>query len=420
MPLSFIILLAVFFLIAIRQWLPVWVGIWQIMLAGAVLMLACGQISLAESVKLVQWEVIAFLFGVFSIGAGLQKTGILAALCAKLLHRPRALSHILLGFMIFTALASALFTNDTVAVIGTAIALLLAKQTQTPPLLFLFALCFSLTIGGALTPIGNPQNMLIAVQGGLTAPFSDFFIYAAAPTLLSFIISFFWLRWLFRRAFKTAKLHQVNLPTLETTVAKWPVLLSVLLFILLLLYYSLSQFIPSLPDLSIALVGLIACLPSYLFSRQRLSLLAHTDWRTLLFFIAMFMVVGTVWHSNIIQHVIENQSLNLRAPLPIFVISSVASQIISNVPLVELYLTYLGQSSPYLLMALSISSTLAGNLFIISAASTVIVIQQAERENDRSITFWNFCAAGLPLTLVTLCVSYGWLYLLRPHGNRAQ
>jgi Na+/H+ antiporter NhaD/arsenite permease-like protein len=61
------------------------------------------------------------------------------------------------------------------------------------------------------------------------------------------------------------------------------------------------------------------------------------------------------------------------------------------------------------LMMLGGISTLAGNLFIISAASNVIVVQQAERFGQKPFTFWQFTAAVLPITLVSVAVTYAWV-----------
>ncbi|MEM9242589.1 MAG: SLC13 family permease [Pseudomonadota bacterium] len=411
MPISFSILIVVFCLIAIRQWLPAWVKIWHIMLGGAVLLLVCDQVSPMTAVKLVQWHIIGFLFGVFSIGSGLQETDLPRRLCQLLLGQSRPRWKILLGFMLMSAFISAIVTNDTVAIIATPLALLLAKATKVNAKLFLLALCFSITIGSALSPIGNPQNILITVQGQLAMPFIDFFNYLSVPVLLSLIICFLWLCYLFRRDLKQQSSYQtISLNT--TSINRWPVLLSILLFLILLIYYTLAQFNMNLAKLSLGTIGLISCLPLYCFSSHRVRLVTRVDWSTLIFFIAMFIVMGTVWHSGIIQQFISKKNINLDKLSHIFIISTMVSQLISNMPLVELYLSYFGHTSIYNLMALSISSTFAGNLFIISAASTVIVIQQAESHHNRSITFWNFFAAGLPLTIITLLLSYIWFYCI--------
>ena len=92
-------------------------------------------------------------------------------------------------------------------------------------------------------------------------------------------------------------------------------------------------------------------------------------------------------------------------------VSVLLSQLISNVPLVALYLPVLqhaGAGTPEL-MALAAASTFAGNLFILGAASNVIVIQNAERRAGVTLTFLEFARAGVPLTAINAIIY--WVFL---------
>jgi len=63
----------------------------------------------------------------------------------------------------------------------------------------LITLVFAVTIGSAMTPIGNPQNFLIAVESGMRAPMLEFLRYLALPTLANYIVTYYILRLYFRR-----------------------------------------------------------------------------------------------------------------------------------------------------------------------------------------------------------------------------
>ena len=92
-------------------------------------------------------------------------------------------------------------------------------------------------------------------------------------------------------------------------------------------------------------------------------------------------------------------------------ISVLLSQLISNVPLVALYLPMLVElgASTKEMIALAAGSTIAGNLSILGAASNVIIIQNAESKSGETITFWEFVKIGVPLTIVNVLVY--WLFL---------
>jgi Na+/H+ antiporter NhaD/arsenite permease-like protein len=108
---------------------------------------------------------------------------------------------------------------------------------------------------------------------------------------------------------------------------------------------------------------------------------------------------------------IEAAHLNLASTGVIFAVSVLLSQLLSNVPLVALYLPVLMQAGVSMkgMMALAAGSTIAGNLTILGAASNVIIIQNSEKRNGVTITFWEFARIGLPLTVANVVVY--WLFL---------
>ncbi len=89
----------------------------------------------------------------------------------------------------------------------------------------------------------------------------------------------------------------------------------------------------------------------------------------------------------------------------------VLSQLISNVPLVALYLPLLNSHNVnnFGMIALAAGSTIAGNLFILGAASNIIIIQNAEKKNGETLTFLEFVKVGLPLTIINALVYYFFL-----------
>ncbi|MEM8665492.1 MAG: SLC13 family permease, partial [Pseudomonadota bacterium] len=184
--------LGIFGLIAVREWLPAWLKIWHIMLAGSVVMLAAGQITPSAALEAIDWNIIAYLFGVFSIGTALYLNGVshkIADHFAGLRSAKVSLTAFIFGF----ALLAAILTNDAAAIIGTPIALVLAARAKVDPKTFLIALCVTVTIGSMATPIGNPQNLLIATSGHLPAPIITFFVWLIVPTLICLALAAWYL-----------------------------------------------------------------------------------------------------------------------------------------------------------------------------------------------------------------------------------
>jgi Na+/H+ antiporter NhaD/arsenite permease-like protein len=126
----------------------------------------------------------------------------------------------------------------------------------------------------------------------------------------------------------------------------------------------------------------------------------------------MFVLMQSVWDSDYFQSAIADLYLNLSSVGVIMGVSVVFSQLISNVPLVALYLpvlSHLGAATKEM-MALAAGSTIAGNLSILGAASNVIIIQNAEKRAGETLTFWDFVKIGIPVTAAN-ALTY-WLFFL--------
>jgi Na+/H+ antiporter NhaD/arsenite permease-like protein len=165
-------------------------------------------------------------------------------------------------------------------------------------------------------------------------------------------------------------------------------------------------------DFRLTYIALIPAVPIVILSPRRIEVLKKIDWRTLIFFAAMFILMESVWESGIIQSTIAALNVNVTSIVAILLVSTLLSQLISNVPMVALYLPMLmtAGASTKELMALAAGSTIAGNLFILGAASNIIIIQNAERKFGETITFLDFAKIGIILTAINLFVY--WLFLM--------
>lgn len=406
MSISLAVSVAVFALIATRERLPAFVRIWHVMVAGAAVLLATGQIAPRAALEAVDWNIILYLFAVFSIGRGLYDSGISHAIAQRILalRSPRAA---LATFVAAFALIAAVLTNDAAAVIGTPIALLLAQRSGGDPKFYLIVLCITVTIGSVATPIGNPQNLLIAASGGVPAPMFTFAAWLLVPAAASLALATLWLA-------PKALAHDAPEPEIrEPDAARdrplWPFYLSVGLLFVLVVGESVAEMVDPVLGLPLGIMAAIAVTPAYLFSPDRGRMFLKLDWPTLAFFVAMFIVTGSLIQSGSIQAVLGGFAARMNEPLVTAGISFLGSQLFSNVPLVDMYLKLLPTHEVGNLMMLAAVSTLAGNVFVISAASNVIVLQMAERYGGPPVTFTEFTRGVLPIGLVTTALTVAWI-----------
>jgi Na+/H+ antiporter NhaD/arsenite permease-like protein len=407
---SIIVLGLVFILIAVRQIGNIRFQIWQVMVGGALAVLITGQITPLDAMKAINLDVMLFLFGVFVVGQAMESSGYLAHLSYGFFRRARSVDSLVLYILFGIGSLSALLMNDTLAIIGTPLVLSLARKARVESKVLLLALAFAITIGSAMSPIGNPQNLLVAVNGNITNPFITFFRYLLLPTIVNLFLAYLMLRLFYRRQFHGEVVNHVPEPVTDPALARLSRVSLIIMGGLVLIKIAIV-FAGWDIDFRLTYIALAAALPVVLLSPRRLEVVRRIDWFTLIFFAAMFVLMASVWNAGIFQGIIGSSPLDLTSTGMILAVSILLSQLVSNVPLAALYLPMLMQlgASTRGLAGLAAGSTIAGNLTVLGAASNVIIIQNAEKRAGETLTFWDFLRIGVPLTLANALVY--WLFL---------
>jgi Na+/H+ antiporter NhaD/arsenite permease-like protein len=424
MNIPIITLFVVFLLIAIRQVGNVKLAIWQIMLGGAILVMITGEITPYAAFHAINYDVIFFLFGMFIIGQATEDSGYLTHICNKFFGKVKSVDELVLAILFTMGLGSAVLMNDTIAIIGTPIMILLAKRNRISAKLLLLCLAFAITIGSVMSPIGNPQNFLVAMGGKMDNPFVTFFLYLFIPTTVNLFFTFFLLKLFYRDDFSIINIQadgehirHVRL----SKVARTSLILVICLILVKVALAFMTLFVSIDFDFKLTYIALIGCAPVLVYrfmakkQKYRFHILRKIDWFTLIFFASMFVLMESVWRTGFFQNLISNLSLDMTSIAVIMLISVIVSQLISNVPMVALFLPLIinaGAGSKEFI-ALAAGSTIAGNLFILGAASNIIIIQHAEKEkNSESITFLEFAKVGIPLTIINILVYLFFFWII--------
>lgn len=414
MIIPIIVLAIVFLLIAVRHIGEVRLQIWQVMLGGAIIVLITGRITPVDALHAINFDVLFFLFGMFIIGQATEDSGYLTHLCHKFFGNVRSVDKLVLVILFTMGLGSAVLMNDTIAIIGTPIMLLLSKRNHISPKLLLLCLAFAITIGSVMSPIGNPQNLLVAMNGNIKNPFVTFARYLLIPTVINLFFAYLLLKLFYKKEFTIEKLQSDGEHIQHARLAKTARISLILVTGLIILRIALTLLNLDC-DFKLTYIALIGCAPvliyRFFWKKKRFHILRRIDWFTLLFFASMFVLMESVWKTGFFQSLITSLQLDVTNTAILLIISVVISQLISNVPMVALFLPLLLAADPGVkeLMALSAGSTIAGNLFILGAASNIIIIQHAEKQNGgESVTFMEFAKIGLPLTAINIAVYWAF------------
>ena len=405
---SVLVLAAVFVLIAVRQVGRFRLQIWQIMLGGAIAVLVTGQIAPLDALLSIDVDVMLFLLGMFVVGVAMKESGLLYHAAHRLFRRTVSVDRLVLLLLFSFGLLPAVLMNDTIAIIGTPLVLHYGRTLNVSPKMLLLALAFSVTIGSAMSPIGNPQNLLIAIDGDVPAPFASFLSSLFVPTVVNLLLAFVVLRVFFRDEFVDKPVHLHDEGVADPRLARLCIVSLAIIAFMIAAKVVLTAVRPDI-YMPLTLIALAGAAPIVLLSSRRVEMVRKVDWSTLVFFASMFVLMAAVWASGFFQSMLDGVDGLTSVPM-ILLVSVVLSQFISNVPFAALYVPLLQDAGAGTaeMIALAAGSTIAGNLLLLGAASNIIIVQNAEREGE-TLTFMEFARVGIPLTVLN-CLVY-WLFL---------
>ncbi|MGC9147445.1 MAG: SLC13 family permease [Infirmifilum sp.] len=395
------------------------IPIWSIMAFTSFLTIAFGLVRLDEVGSIIDWNVVLFLVGMFSIVGLAESSGLFNLMGFWFINHFESRYHLILASSIFFGLLAAISMNDTVAFMGPPLAYTVSRALDIDPRVMFLLLAFSLTIGSVTTPIGNPQNVLIVEESGITAPFYVFFRMLFVPTLINLVITPMILVKLFGVEEKRKSL--ILIPGESITNKRDAALgaLGLVSTVLILIANDLMQLL-GLPYVEKrGLIPFFIAAALYIVSSNPRELLGKVDWGTIIFFISMFITMQGVWRSGVftplLSMMMPHRMEGPQALASITFSSLLISQVISNVPFASFFTIYMKslgytRHDELYWIALAFSSTIAGNLTPLGAASNIIILEYLESRMNTTIILKDFLKAGLIVTAVNTAIYLIWLH----------
>jgi Na+/H+ antiporter NhaD/arsenite permease-like protein len=370
-------------------------------LLGAVACVVFGVLTPSAALGAVDGATLLLLFGVMGMGAFLSLDGFFDVIEQRLTSVARTPAR-LLGLVVWGAGGlSALITNDAVCVLGALLVVRTIRRHALPPLPFLLALATGANTGSVATLVGNPQNMLCGLLGGLS--YRSHFLLMAPVAVFGLLINHGLLALVFRRELGAARLGEP-----EAAGAFAPrALLSLAVVALSAVAYMLGGHLAWTAAAGFVLLMLLQ-------RRDTSELWPRIDWSLLLFFAALFVVVEGLTQSGAPARFFERFPLasgqgSTGDWLRLSAIFLVGSNIVSNVPFILVVKDQMATlANPTLgWELLAMASTFAGNLTLLGSVANVIVAE-AGREVG-GIGFWQYLKVGLPLSLLTTLAGLAWV-----------
>ncbi len=393
-----------------RPWIPVWC----IMAFSSFMTVSFGLVSFDEINGTVNIDVILFLIGMFSLVGLADSSGLLKLVSMRFISLFKSRFALIYASSLLFGLLSAFAVNDTVALVGPLIAYTISKVGRIEARFMFLLLAFSLTIGSVMTPIGNPQNILIAVESGMNAPFVNFIAKLAIPTLINLLITPYIMIKVFK--IKNEAINVASNPKETLNNGRDSILagIGIAITIFALLFNDLMQFYGGPHITYRGVIPFVIAAGIFMMTSNPRKVLANVDWGTIVFFITMFITMDGIWKSGVLQpllsYIMPSKIDGVLGLLKITIVSLLFSQFLSNVPFVKLFINYMqdvGYNSYDVdaWLCLAMASTIAGNLTLLGAASNIIVLETLESRMKTTITFLEFMKYGIVITFVN-CIVY--------------
>ncbi|GJN09368.1 hypothetical protein PR202_ga27369 [Eleusine coracana subsp. coracana] len=424
-------------------------------LLSAVLMIIFHVISPDDAYASIDLPILGLLFATMVVGGYLKNAGMFKHLGTLLAWRSQGGRDLLCRVCIVTALASALFTNDTCCVVLTEFVLELAAERNLPAKPFLLALASSANIGSSATPIGNPQNLVIAFNSKISFPK---FLLGILPAMLAgmavnmvMLLCMYWNELggatddvingkqmeaveeglaggVMKSPINNKLITDCDSPSMmtENISTKHPWFMQCTqqrrkLFLKSFAYVvTIGMVVAYMVGLNMSWTAITTAIALVVVDfRDAEPCLDKVSYSLLVFFSGMFITVsgfnktglpGAIW--NFMAPYSKVNSVGGISVLSIIIL--LLSNLASNVPTVLLMGGEVASAAALISPAAVIKSwlllawvsTVAGNLSLLGSAANLIVCEQARRapRNAYDLTFWNHLVFGVPSTLIVTAV----------------
>mgnify|MGYP002687653259 FL=1 len=371
----------------------------------------------SESSSGINWATIIFIAGMMVMVEGMAKAGFFRWLCLTIAKAVKyKVMPILVTFMIMSAVLSMFIDSITVILFLAAVTVELSQLLKFSPVPMVLAEIFCANLGGSATMCGDPPNIIIGTALGYS--FADFLTNTgliAGIALIAIIIFFFFAFKKELTANKDEKIDPSTFPNPGDAIEnKKDFIVSTIIFIIaIVLLVTHAQ-----TGLTVAFIGVVIALITLITSFKHIgAILKKVDYKTLLFFIGLFIVVGGLEQTGVLEMIasfIEKVcGGNVFAMVLIIMwISAIASAFVDNIPFAatmvpvikSLAATTVGAQLPVLAYALSVGTDIGGSATPIGASANVVgtsVISKA----GHPVGWGKYCKTAIPATAIVIIIA---------------
>ena len=369
----------------------------------------------AESSSGINWATILFIAGMMIMVEGMARAGFFRWLCMTIAKAVKyQVIPIFITFMIMSTVLAMFIDSITVILFLAAVTVELAQLLKFNPVPMILSEVFCANLGGSATMCGDPPNIIIGTSLGYS--FADFITNTGLIALISLFVILIYFYFAFRKELTAGSKGGVPIncpdPKEAITDKRGFAISSVIFLCAVVLLVTHAQ-----TGLTVAFIGvLIAAVTLIAAGKDAMKLLKGLDYKTLLFFVGLFVVVGGLEQTgilNIIASFIEKISggNGIAMAMIIMWISAVASAFIDNIPFAATMIPViksLAETSnvnlAVLSWALAMGTDVGGSATPIGASANVVGTSVAAK-NGHPVSWGTYCKTAVPATVIVMVIS---------------
>lgn len=375
----------------------------------------------SESSSGINWATIIFIAGMMIMVEGMARVGFFRWLCMKIAKMVKyQIIPIFMTFMILSFILAMFIDSITVILFLAAVTVELSQLLKFNPVPMILSEIFCANLGGSATMCGDPPNIIIGTSLGFS--FADFIQNTGLIAFVSLVAVLIYFYFAFRKELtgkgKTAQNPADYPDPSEAITSKSGFAISSVIFlcaVVLLVTHAQT-------GLTVAFIGVfIGAVTLITSGKHAWEILKRVDYKTLLFFIGLFVVVGGLEQTGILEllagFIGKVSGGNIRLMIAIIIwVSAIASAFIDNIPFAATMIPVIndlaaaqGVNISILAWALAMGTDIGGSATPIGASANVVGIATAAKEGH-IIKWGRYCKAMAPATVIVVLISMLMIY----------
>ncbi|MFW5808154.1 MAG: SLC13 family permease [Spirochaetota bacterium] len=416
------------FVLIIAATLLFWNTRLAIAFIGIAILLGGNVLSLEQMIQSAELDIILFLVGMMTMVGVLKDLGLFTWIIQLVINMRGMTGKLFVVLVVFMSAVMASVVDEVTSIVFVlALIFQVCDTLKIRPVPFVLIAVIGTNIGSSGTMLGNPVGILIGTKAGFS--FADFVRWASPVMFValvgSLIIILMWFRKdiaLLSERLEARRKMQLGLGPLVRIPYRRGLFILISAIALIALHHTLERLLGVQKNtlLIVAPLAISGVLMIWRGNRARHYIESEVEWWTLLFFMMLFAVAGSLEHTGVTEHIARNftgvfgRNPYVLTPLIIF-ITAIGSAFVDNIVFVAAFIPVVKElDMTPLWWAMLFGACFGGNITAIGSTANIVALGMMEKRYKKHITFFEWIKIGSIVGIITCLIAWGMIILLMP------